>query len=353
MKTGDAHTLMLFAGGNLPVHPTAAWYLADLGEYRGRQELYTRQSPQRLKALREHALIESSVSSNRIEGVSVEPSRVREILVAPRPIFRDRDEEEVRGYRDALAWIHAEAASLAVSEATIRRLHRMARGRVADAGHYKEKDGDIIERYLDGRERVRFSPTAAARTPAAMQDLVDQWRRCLDERWVHPLVALGACNLDFLCIHPFRDGNGRVSRLLWLLQSYQLGYEVGRYISLERLVEQNKDRYYETLEESSRHWHEGAHDPWPFINYVLFIMKTAYRDFAERVGETKAPRGSKRELVLEAIGRHEGAFTIAELERECPGVSREMIRRVLREERMAGKVACVGRGPAARWSRKR
>lgn len=144
-----------------------------------------------------------------------------------------------------------------------------------------------------------------------------------------------------------------MSRLLWLLQSYQLGYEVGRYISLERLVEQNKERYYETLEESSRGWHEGAHDPWPYVNYVLFVMKAAYQEFAERVGETRAPRGSKRELVLEAIGGHKGDFTMAELERECPGVSREMIRRVLREERTKGQVTCEGRGPAARWSRKR
>jgi Fic family protein len=352
MSGEPPRTLMLFAGGALPVHPSAAWYLADLGEYRGKQELFTRQSPQRLKALREHALIESAVSSNRIEGVAVEPSRIRDILAAPRPLFRDRDEEEVRGYRDALAWIHGEAASIALSEETIKRLHRLARGRIADAGKYKEKDGDIIERYPDGRQRVRFRPTPAARTPAAMRDLVGQWHRCLEERWVHPLVGLAAFNLDFLCIHPFRDGNGRVSRLLWLLQSYQLGYEVGRYVSLERLVEQNKDRYYETLEESSRGWHEGRHDPWPFINHVLFVMKTAYQEFAERVGETKAPRGSKRSLVLEAIGRRTGGFAMAELERDCPGVSREMIRRVLREERARGNVSCEGRGPAARWSKK-
>lgn len=347
------HTLMLFAAADRPIHPLAAWLLADLGEFRGRQELFTRQSPQRLKALREHAMIESAVSSNRIEGVSVEPARVRAILAAPRPLFRDRDEEEVRGYRDALAWIHAEASSIPVSEKTFKRLHAMARAGSGDAGKYKVRDGDIIERYPDGRERVRFRPTSAASTPAAMAELASRWRRCLDEAWVHPLIGLAAFNLDFLCIHPFRDGNGRVSRLLWLLQSYQLGYEVGRYISLERLVEQNKERYYETLEESSRGWHEGTHDPWPYVNYVLFIMKAAYREFSERVGESKAPRGSKRELVQSAIARHQGGFTIAELERACPGVSRDMIRRVLREERAKGRVACEGRGPAARWSRKR
>ena len=225
-----------------------------------------------MKALREHALIESAVSSNRIEGVSIYPSRVRDILVAPKPLFRDRDEEEVRGYRDALAWIHSESVKTPCDEQTIKRLHAMTRGQIWDAGQYKEKDGDIIERYPDGRERVRFRTVPATETQSQMAALILDWQRCQDEGWVPPLIALAAFNLDFLCIHPFRDGNGRVSRLLWLLQSYQLGFEVGRYVSLERLVEQNKDRYYETLEKSSQGWHEGKHDPWPYINYVLSLV---------------------------------------------------------------------------------
>ena len=343
-------TLRLFASGTLPIHATTAWYLADLGEFRGKQELYTRQSPQRLKALREHALIESAVSSNRIEGVSIEPARVRDVLVAARPLFRDRDEEEVRGYRDALAWIHQAAPPL--DEATVLRLHALARGEIWDAGHYKEKDGDIIERYPDGRERVRFRTVSASETPAHMAALLADWQRCLDESWVHPLIALAAFNLDFLCIHPFRDGNGRVSRLLWLLQSYQSGYEVGRYVSLERLVEQNKPRYYETLEQSSQGWHEGKHDPWLFINYVLFILKAAYREFAERCGEVPAPRGAKTEQVIAAITQFAGEFTLSQLEQRCPGVSRDMVRRVLRAQQADGLVKCQGRGPAASWRKK-
>lgn len=183
-----------------------------------------------------------------------------------------------------------------------------------------------------------------------------EWRACLDERWVPPLIALAAFNLDFLCIHPFRDGNGRVSRLLWLLQSYQLGYEVGRYISLERLIEQNKDRYYETLEQSSQGWHAGQHDPWPHINYVLLIMKMAYPEFAQRVGEVKTQRGAKREQVLAGIQRLTAcpgyAFTISELEQTYPGVSRDMVRRVLRERQAAGLIECEGRGPGARWRKR-
>lgn len=350
------HTLRLFASGQLQVPAATAWYLSDLGEFRGKQELYTRQSPQRLKALREHALIESAVSSNRIEGVAVEVSRVRELLVAPKPLFRDRDEEEVRGYRDALAWIHAQAADIAVTEATIKQLHGLARGQIWDAGLYKEKDGDIIERHADGRERVRFKTVPAAETPRHMAALVSEWASGIDQRWAPPVILLAAFNLDFLCIHPFRDGNGRVSRLLWLLQSYHLGYEVGRYISLERLVEQNKERYYETLEQSSQGWHEGRHDPWPFINYVLSILKSAYREFEERVGQTVAPRGSKRELVLASIERLTAlsgkGFAISALEQSCPGVSRDMVRRVLREQQAAGVLMCQGRGPAAVWKKK-
>lgn len=344
-------TLKLFAAGGSSIPPSTAWYLSDLGEFRGKQELYTRQSPQRLKALREHALIESAVSSNRIEGISVEPSRVRDVLVSPRPLFRDRDEEEVRGYRDALTWIHQDSPRIPVSNETIQRLHAMTRGQIWDAGLYKEKDGDIIERYPDGRERVRFRTVPAAETQAAMARLVSDWQTCLEERWFPPLIALAAFNLDFLCIHPFRDGNGRVSRLLWLLQSYQLGFEVGRYISLERLVEQNKDRYYETLELSSQRWHEGNHDPWPYINYVLFILKSAYREFVERVGETSEPRGSKTRMVLEAIATMPGTFSLADLERACPGVSRDMIRRVLKTQK-GQSVDCIGRGPGALWQRR-
>ena len=248
-----------------------SWYLADLGEARGKQELFTRQSPQRLKVLREHALIESAVSSNRIEGVQIEQARIGTVVFG-KSSLRDRDEEEVRGYRDALKLIHEEGAKLHLNEELIRKLHHLSRAGMGDAGEYKERDSDIIEKDPDGRQRVRFVTVRAADTPQYMRALIECWNRCLQERWVHPLIALGAFNLDFLCIHPFRDGNGRVSRLLLLLGCYHLGYEVGRYISLERLIEEHKERYYEALELSSQAWHEGKHDPWHLINFLLYIL---------------------------------------------------------------------------------
>ena len=345
-------SLRLFSRHMDTVPASTSWYLSDLGEERGRQELFIRQSPQRLKALREHALIESAVSSNRIEGVEVDKTRIATIVFG-KPLIRDRDEEEVRGYRQALTLIHKQGAELPISEETILKLHSLARGEIWDAGKYKENDGDIIERFPNGRSRVRFKTVPAGDTPAGMKELVGLYNSGIQERKIPPPILLAAFNLDFLCIHPFRDGNGRVSRLLLLLQCYHLGFEVGRYISLERLIEQNKERYYETLEQSSHGWHEGSHNPWPYINYILFVIKTAYREFEERIGQLKSHRGEKTSLVLHAIDRALGSFRIAELQNECPNVSVDMIRRVLKDLRAKNRVECLGRGQNAQWRKTR
>lgn len=333
---------------NLPTR--TAWYLSDLAEARGKQEMFARQSPQKLEILREHALIESAISSNRIEGVEVEQSRVG-TLIFGKPALRDRDEEEVRGYRDALRWIHESGKKLAVTEATIQRLHKLCRGEIWDAGAYKTKDVDIIQTYADGRSRVRFKTVSAQQTSAFMGEMVELWERGLIEKWVPPLVLAAALNLDFLCIHPFRDGNGRVSRLLLLLCLYHCGYEVGRYISLERLIEENKQRYYETLEQSSQRWHQGRHDAWPYLNFVLFTLTQAVKEFENRVGETNSPRGEKTALVESVISQQTGPFRISDLHRACPGVSVDLIRHVLK--RLKGTtVECLGRGQAAQWRKK-
>ena len=343
-------TLRLFSRKFESVPASASVTLEALGEARGRQALFTRQSPQRLKTLREHALVESAVSSNRIEGVEVDKSRVATIVFG-KPPLRDRNEEEVRGYRQALALIHEQASKPPVSEETILKLHRMARGEIWDAGKYKEKDGDIIEKFPDGRSRVRFRTVTAADTPAGMRDLINLHDDCVKERNIPSPVLMAAFNLDFLCIHPFRDGNGRVSRLLLLMQCYRLGFEVGRYTSLERLIEQNKERYYETLEQSSTGWHQGRHDPWPYINYLLFIIKAAYREFEERLGRIRTPKGGKTDMVLRAIHGKTGPFRVAGIQDECPNVSVDMIRRVLKSLRVKKQVECLGRGQNAEWQK--
>src|SRR2546422_2492580 len=172
---------------------TTVWYLTDLSEACGKQELFNKQSPQRLKVLREHALIESAISSNRIEGVTVEQSRVKAVVLGE-SLLRDRNEQEIRGYRDALKLIHEQGAKLPVSEKTILRLHRLSRANIGDAGKYKEKDSDIIEKSPDGRVRVRFKTVTARKTPAAIHDLIEAWSDCLDERVVHPVIAMAAMN---------------------------------------------------------------------------------------------------------------------------------------------------------------
>ena len=342
-------TLQLIQDGALQIPMRITWYLSDIGRAQGLQELFTRHSPQKLKVLREHAIAQSAVSSNRIEGVEIDKARVGTVIFG-HPALKDRDEEEVAGYRDALNLIHTQGAELPVSEETILKLHRLSRGNVWDTGQYKDKPVDIIEKLPTGGERVRFRSVSPAETPDFTRQLVTLWRDQSRDRDISPLIVLAALNLDFLCIHPFRDGNGRVSRLLLLLAAYHLGIEVGRYVSLERLIEDNKERYYETLEQSSQGWHEGRHDPWPYIGYLLYIIKQAYDEFETRVGQIKAPKGEKTALVEAAIARQMGPFTVSDIRDACPGVGMDLIRKVL--GRLKGsQVECLGRGQSAQWRR--
>ena len=344
-------TLELIRDGRLRIPMRITWYLSDIGRAQGLQELFTRQSPQRLKVLREHAIAQSAVSSNRIEGVEIDKARVGTVIFG-HPALKDRDEEEVAGYRDALNLIHTQGAELPVSEETILKLHRLSRGNVWDTGQYKDKPVDIIEKLPTGGERVRFRSVSPAETPDFTRQLVTLWRDQSRDRDISPLIVLAALNLDFLCIHPFRDGNGRVSRLLLLLAAYHLGIEVGRYVSLERLIEDNKERYYETLEQSSQGWHDGKHDPWPYIGYLLYIIGQAYKEFEERVGRVKSPRGAKTELVKGALSKLPDRFALVDLEQACPGVSRDMVRKILRDMQKQGAVICSGRGPGAIWEKR-
>ncbi len=346
MKTLEQFSLQMPA---IPM--VTVWLLNDLAEYRGKQALFTTQSPQKLKKLREHAIIESAVSSNRIEGVEIDRKRVGTVLFGT-SLLQDRDEEEVRGYQSALAWIHAEGRKINMSTATIKKLHALTRPNIWDSGKIKTDDGEIIEKHADGRTTIRFKPTSAADTPEALNRLCDLSVRQLRDKEIPPLVLWAAQNLDFLCIHPFRDGNGRVSRLLLLLSLYHLGFEAGRYISLERLIEQSKARYYETLKQSSQGWHDGRHDPWPYINYLLYTLKELYAEFERRVGDMSTVRGEKTAMIMEAVDRFIGEFTVADIQVACPGVSLDLIRRKLKQLRASKQIECLGMGRNARWRRK-
>jgi Fic family protein len=340
-------TFQQFEQGISAVPVSASWYLADLGEYLGKQAMFYDQAPQKLEALRQNAIIESAISSNRIEGVEIDRHRVEPVILGNK-ILHDRSEEEVRGYRDALKLIHEKGRSLNLTEALVRELHYLSRAKTGDAGEYKTGQNDIIEKFPDGRSRVRFSPVSPQQTLEYTAELIDSWHRCIKEKWVHPLLALAAFNLDFLCIHPSRDGNGRVSRLLFLLQSYQLGYDVGRYISLEKIIEENKERYYETLYESSIGWHEAAHDPWHLIVYLLFILKDSYKLFERRANAVSSPRGEKTEMILAAISALPDEFRIADVVQQVnAGV--DMIRRVLQALKIEGLIEPVSQGRNASW----
>lgn len=328
------------------------WMLETLAEAKGRQQLYEHQSPQILKSLREMALVESAESSNRIEGVTVARERLRPLVLGDAPP-RDRPEEEIVGYRRALDWIHTRRTETELAPATCLHLHALAQGgTTGDAGVYKSRPNDIIEIFPDGRREVRFSPLAPELVPAAMDELFLAYHDAIDQRRITPLLAMSALVLDFSCIHPFRDGNGRVSRLLLLLALYHHGFEVGRYVSLERVIEQTKDEYYETLQHSSQGWHEGRHDIVSGFTYLLSTLRLAYREFEERAGRVRPARGEKSELVETALGNITGSFGIADIERLCPNVSREQVRRVMNRWREEGRLEILGRGRDARWRRR-
>lgn len=318
-----------------------------LGEARGRQDLFVRQFPKQLDTLRTHAVVESAESSNRIEGVVAQPGRVAD-LVVHRTEPRNRSEQEIAGYRDALQLIHESHADIPFSVNVVLQLHQtLYRYQPGVGGRWKRTDNQIVERDAEGGiVRVRFDPTPAVVTPQAMDDLATTYHQAIAGSLADPLVLLPLAVLDFLCVHPFTDGNGRVARLLSLLLLYHFDYRVGRYISLERIIEEARETYYEALERSSRRWHESGHDAHPWLGYFWGVLIRAYDEFEVRVETLK---GSKTDQVRAAVARRVGPFGIADLEHDCPGVSRDMVRHVLRQMRTEALVLVEGRGPGAKW----
>jgi len=326
--------------------------LRQLGEYRGKQELYSRQRPEILESLRHAAVIESSESSNRLEGITAPALRV-EAIVRRTDVPRDRSEQEIAGYRDALELIHQSRKEMPFTVGVIRQVHRtIYRYLPSEGGVWKPTDNEIVEKDRAGRVvGVRFKPVSAVATPQAMDDLIAGYRAAIAGGTQDPLVVIPLAVLDFLCVHPFVDGNGRVGRLLTLLLLYHFDYDVGCYVSLERIVEESKSTYYEALYASSQRWHEGRHDAHPWLSYFWGVLLRAYSEFEGRVGEVGVARGAKSEHVRRAVLRRSLPFSISELERDCPGISRDTVRDVLRKLRDQGLVRAEGRGPGARWIR--
>ena len=320
-----------------------------LGEYRGKQQLYERQRPQLLEALLTVAKIESTDASNKLEGITAPEARL-EALVRRRDTPRNRSEQEIAGYRDALELIHQSRTDMPVTVNVIRQLHQRICSYLPDqGGDWKPADNEIVERDPDANiVRVRFTPVSAVATPQAMQNLVQRYESATKDNR-EPLLIVPLLVLDFLCIHPFRDGNGRVARLLTLLALYHAGYDVGRFISLERVIHDSHKSYYDTLEASSQGWHDREHDVIPWLEYFWGVLLRAYKEFEERVGNLDQPGISKSQRVREAVVRKIKPFRIGDIERECPDVSRETIRLVLRAMKKEGLIEPKGRGRGARW----
>jgi len=322
--------------------------LQKLGEHKGKQDLFTEQTPEVLESMKQVALIESSESSNRLEGIIAPYARIKDMVLkdaAP----RDRSEQEIAGYRDALAQIHESAKYMEFSANIILQLHSfLYRYHPGEGGKWKSTNNEIIEKNPDGSiKRVRFAPVSAVETPESMDCLTQGYKQAIEQH--EPLIVIPLTILDFLCIHPFRDGNGRVARLLTLMLLYHFGYQVGRYISLERIFEESKETYYETLEASSQGWHEGEHDVMPWLNYSWGVLLRAYDEFAERVGSIQQGKGTKTELIRQAVARRMKPFSISDIEGDCPGTSRDMVRLVLRQMRDESIIESTGRGRGAKW----
>lgn len=324
-----------------------------LGDARGQQALWYQQVPETLKSLRRTAIIESSESSNRLEGVTVRHNRLQP-LVEGHDDPHDRSEQEIAGYRDALDLVHESGRDMPLTPNVIRQLHsRLYRYMADPGGEWKGAPNDIIEKRSDGTTRVRFQPAPPHMVAPQVEGLCERFGAAR-ETGHEALVLVPLAILDFLCIHPFRDGNGRVARLLSLMLLYQAGYEVGRYISLERVIEESKETYYESLEASSQGWHEGRHDVRPWLEYFWGMLLRAYGEFEERLDRaTASEQGSKSERVRAAVLRRSEPFRSAEIHQECEGVSQETVRQVLRRMRDEGLVTASGTGRGAQWQRNR
>lgn len=333
-----------------PIPPVLLTTIREIGEYKGKQELFKEQAPQILRTLREAAVIQSTESSNRIEGVHASLDRIRQI-VAGTTIPATRSEQEIAGYRDVLQTIHARFMHIPVKSGVVLQLHRdLYQFFPGQGGQWKSAPNEITETRPDGTSFVRFRTVPPYQTAEAMDRLHERFEYLLDEGRFDPLLLIPAYVLDFLCIHPFLDGNGRMARLLTLLLLYQSGYEVGRYISLEMVVEQTKEGYYDALYRASQGWHEGKHSLVPWWEYFLGVMlRSSYREFERRVGIVTTSRGAKRDMIVDAVRRLPDEFQFADVERACPGVSRPTINRALAGMRRAGTLQLAKAGRDATW----
>ena len=336
--------------------PEVVAYLTQIHEYKGQQNLFIEAKADALANLLEVAKIQSTEASNRIEGIITTDDRLKKI-VRDKTMPKTRGEKEIAGYRDVLATIHESHDYIPPKPSIILQLHRdlyKFSGK-AIGGSFKNSDNVIAEELPDGQRIVRFEPVPAWETPEAVTALCNAFEEAMRDTELDPLLLIPMFILDFLCIHPFNDGNGRMSRLLTLLLLYRSGYIVGKYISIEKLISDTKETYYEALQASAYNWHEEANDYAPFVTYMLGILVAAYRDFESRIELLTTKGLSKPDRVREIIKNHLGKITKSEIMAQCPDISQITVQRALADLLKSGEIIKLsgGRYTSYTWNRER
>lgn len=331
--------------------PDIVNYLTTIHEYRGEQRLIAERHADVLESLVEVARIQSTESSNKIEGIYTSDERLKKIVL-DKTMPKTRNECEIAGYRDVLNTIHESFQHIPIRDTFILQLHRdLYRFENAnDGGKFKTSDNIIEEEDGQGNKFVRFRPLPAWETPEAIANLCAAYNEAVNRREADPLLIIPMFIIDFLCIHPFNDGNGRMSRLLTLLLLYQHDYIVGKYISLEKLIEKTKDSYYEVLQKSSIGWTEDENDYEPFVKYMLGIITAAYRDFFERAKMVEEKKVPKPDRIEELIKNHVGTITKSEIIENTPGISQTTIQRTLTELVKKEKIIKIGGGRYTKYT---
>lgn len=345
---GDIDAKLGFIPGEL------AELLRAVDQAQGRQTAFAIQFPERLESLQKVARIQSTEASNEIEGITAPTARIK-ALVEEKTTPQNRSEEEIAGYRLVLDLIHStKAAHIPFTENVILQFHQQLYSFSPGlGGEYKNADNEVTEELPDGTTQLRFKPTPAWKTKDEMRLLHEAFTAASASGKHHPLVLTAAYILDFLLIHPFRDGNGRMSRLLTLLLLYRSRYDVGRFISVEKIIAESKETYYELLAASTTNWETGTNDAIPWIRYFLGILIRAYAEFEARTGAL-GPKGAKSEAIRAFVRSSISTeFTINDIRKACPWVSDDLIRKVLSDLRRDGVIDSVSKGPAARYRRLR
>ena len=332
--------------------PEIVQMVGRIHEHKGKQELFLEANIDELKTLLEVALIQSTGASNRIEGIFTTDKRLEE-LVRQKAEPRNRSEQEISGYREVLSTIHESYEYINPRPNIILQLHRdlYSYSGGNTGGNYKNSDNVIAETDVEGHQKARFFPVPAFQTPEAMNELCTNFLEAWEADRIDKLILIPMFILDFLCIHPFNDGNGRMSRLLTLLLFYKAGYIVGKYVSIEMLIEKTKETYYEALQESSNGWHENENRYESFVKYYLGIILKAYSEFEGRVEHLKNRSLSKPDRIKAVIDNKVGKITKKEIMELCPDISKVTVERTLTELVKSGYIAKVGAGPATGYVR--